>query len=210
MQYTVTTPIGTKDITIEWPANFKKVAILVSGGFDSALLLWLYANLQIPEGCSLLAVTTDRGRGAKEFAKNIVKLVSEQTGTRIEHVILPVAPMTDHSIQVRGPVRQALDRKMFDCAICADTTNPDIELNGVAPNRLPVEEQHTKTQWRFPFLHVDKSYTVQLVNDLGLDWVMELSHTCTESSAYRCNTCWQCQERAWAFNQTNLIDIGKF
>lgn len=33
--------------------------------------------------------------------------------------------------------------------------------------------------------------------------------TCTGSKNLRCNQCWQCCERSWAFAKNNLIDTGK-
>jgi 7-cyano-7-deazaguanine synthase in queuosine biosynthesis len=99
---------------------------------------------------------------------------------------------------------------MFECVIGADTTNPTVELPGLAPVRVPVEEQDKWQNYKLPFLHLDKSHTVQLAHDLGLDWLPKMTHTCTESPDIRCGQCWQCNERAWAFNLLGLEDTGTF
>ena len=210
MQYTVTTPTGTKDIVIKWPERYKKVAIAAGGGFDSTLLLWLYANFPVPDGCELVVATTMHGPGADIFAKNIVAKISELTGKTFEHFILPVAPTTKSAQQVSFPTSIAMRRGMFECVIGADTTNPTVELPGLAPVRVPVEEQDKWQNYKLPFLHLDKSHTVQLAHDLGLDWLPKMTHTCTESPDIRCGQCWQCNERAWAFNLLGLEDTGTF
>ena len=211
MQYTVTTPTGTKVIDIVWPEGYKKVAVAAGGGFDSTLLLWLYANLPVPEGCELVVATTMHGPGADVFAKGIVEKINELTGRNLQHFILPVAPTTHHTKQVSFPTSIAMRRGMFECVVGADTSNPaNVILPGLAPNRLPLDQQYSWGNYKFPFLHIDKSHTVQLVHDLGLDWLPKMTHTCTESADIRCGQCWQCSERAWAFKLLGLEDSGTF
>jgi hypothetical protein len=210
MQYTVTTPTGTREVNIVWPEGFKKVAITAGGGFDSSLLLWLYANLPAPEGCELVVATTMHGPGADVFAKRIVAKINELTGRTLEHLILPVAATTPHAKQVHFPTSIAMRRGMFECFLGADTTNPPVELPGLAPVRLTLDVAERYVNAKHPFLHMDKSHTVQLVHDLGLDWIPKMSHTCTQSEDIRCGECWQCNERAWAFNLLDLEDTGTF
>jgi 7-cyano-7-deazaguanine synthase in queuosine biosynthesis len=210
MQYTVTTSTGTKDVTVYWPKGVKRLGIMTSGGFDSALMLWMWAQYPVPEGCSLVAVATDRGLGAKEFAQGIVDKVNELLGTRIELLVLPVSNSTRHQQQVNKPANIAMRKGMFDCVISADTTNPTVSLPGVEPQRVTIEQQFVYDNWQHPFLHMDKSHTVQLVHDLDLDWIPKMSHTCTETADIRCGQCWQCNERAWAFNLLGLEDTGTF
>jgi|LauGreDrversion4_2_1035121.scaffolds.fasta_scaffold111021_2 hypothetical protein len=211
MQYTVTTPTGTREVNIVWPEGFKKVAITAGGGFDSSLLLWLYANLPTPEGCELVVATTMHGPGADVFAKNIVAKISELTGKTFEHFILPVAPTTKSAHQVSFPTSIAMRRGMFECLIGADTTNtPELDNLEGAPVRLTLDVAERYINAKHPFLHLDKSHTVQLAHDLGLDWLPKMTHTCTESPDIRCGRCWQCSERAWAFNLLGLEDTGTF
>ena len=210
MQYTVTTPTGTKEVSVYWPKGVKRLGIMTSGGFDSALLLWMWAQYPVPEDCSLVAVVTDRGLGAKEFAQGIVTKVNELLGTSIELMVLPVGENTRHPMQVKNPADIAMRRGMFDGVLSADTTNPGVTLPGVEPKRAGLEEQFAYDNWQDPFLHMDKSHTVQLVHDLGLDWIPKMSHTCTETADIRCGQCWQCSERAWGFSTAGLTDVGTF
>jgi len=210
MQYTVTTPMGTKSVDVYWPDGIKRLGVMTSGGFDSALLLWMWAQYPVPEGCSLIAVATDRGSGAKEFAQGIVAKVNELLGTDIELLILPVGENTRHPQQVNKPANIAMRKGMFDGVVSADTSNPDVTFPGGEPQRIGLDKQFAYSNWQHPFLHMDKSHTVQLVHDLGLDWIPTMSHTCTDSADIRCNKCWQCKERAWAFDKIGLIDYGKY
>lgn len=210
MHYTVTTPAGTKEVTVYWPKGVKRLGVMTSGGFDSALMLWMWAQYPVPEGCSLIAVATDRGLGAKEFAQGIVDKVNELLGTSIELLVLPVSDSTRHQQQVNKPANIAMRKGMFDGVISADTSNPGITLPGVEPQRITIDKQFAYDNWHHPFLHMNKSHTVQLVHDLGLDWIPEMSHTCTDTAGIRCGKCWQCSERAWAFNLLGLEDTGTF
>jgi hypothetical protein len=210
MKYTVTTPTGTREVNITWPEGYKKVAIAAGGGLDSTLLLWLYANLPAPKGCELVVATTMHGPGAEVFGAGIVNKINELTGRNLQHLILPVAATTHHSKQISFPTSIAMRRGLFECVIGADTTNPPVTLPGIAPVRVPIEDQDLWHNFKLPFLHLDKSHTVQLAHDLGLDWLPKMTHTCTETADIRCGQCWQCSERAWAFKLLDLEDSGTF
>jgi len=38
--------------------------------------------------------------------------------------------------------------------------------------------------------------------------LIDITHSCTEQQIGRCNKCWQCTERAWAFKQLDKTDTG--
>lgn len=205
------TPTGARDINIFWPENHKRLAVMVSGGYDSALMLYLWAGIIVPSGCSLQAVCTDTGKGAKEFAKKIVDTVNTLKGRNIELDILGAPPAAiHHGKKISLPVVHALRDNKYDCVIAADTTNPPVRLKGVAPMRVRIQDQFKSLNWPLPFLHCDKSHIVDVVNKLQLHWITEMSHTCTESFDVRCGMCWQCNERAWAHTLLNITDCGKY
>lgn len=212
MEYNIKSPLGNKTLTVEWPENCTKLGILVSGGFDSALMLYLWAKLSISNDKQILAITTDRGRGAKEFAKGIILKVNALTGKNIKQVILPVPNNYHHNHQVNFIAYPAMKNKIIDCdfLVSAATTNPGDEILPDGPKRLSKDKTLQYKDRGWPFLHLNKTHTVWLAHQLGLDWIMEMSHTCTESNDLRCNVCWQCRERAWAFQQLGLVDTGKY
>jgi len=61
-----------------------------------------------------------------------------------------------------------------------------------------------------PFADYTKDFLVRLAWELGiLDDVAEFSHSCVEQIRGRCNECFWCNERSWAFQEADLSDIGK-
>jgi 7-cyano-7-deazaguanine synthase in queuosine biosynthesis len=60
----------------------------------------------------------------------------------------------------------------------------------------------------YPFANMLKDKLVQIMFDEGQEDLANITHSCTERTEGRCNICWQCQERAWAFNQLNKVDTG--
>lgn len=212
MEYNIKSPLGDKILIVDWPENCTKLGILVSGGFDSALMLYLWAKLSISNDKQILAITTDRGRGAKEFASEIISKVNALTGKNIKQVILPVPAQAHHSQQVGWIAYPAMKKKLIDCdcLMNAATDNPNTVNLSSGPDRGPLDKVDLYPDRKFPFRYLNKTHTVSLMHQLGLNWIMEMSHTCTESNDLRCGVCWQCRERVWAFQQLGLTDTGKY
>ena len=61
-----------------------------------------------------------------------------------------------------------------------------------------------------PFADFTKDFLVRLAWELDIvDDVAEFSHSCVELIRGRCNECFWCKERQWAFQEADLSDIGK-
>ena len=183
--------------------------LFISGGFDSALMLHLYCieakNKNID---TLHCITIDRGSAAVEFGKSICQWAEKLHQIKINHLIVSIPEKLHHSQHISYPAQQ-LFRFGFKTLISADTQNPDIKLPGTEPTRIPPDANFSG--WHFPFAKMDKRETVELAHQIGiLDEISELSHSCTETSGERCGSCWQCNERSWAFKEVGLIDIGKY
>jgi hypothetical protein len=207
--YHISTSTGDQSLKVYWPEPATKLALMLSGGYDSALMLWLWCQIDIPANSELIPVCTDRGFGAVPFASRILDEVNCLTGKNLSLTVLPVSPDLHHKKQVIAPVRKAIKQGMFDFVISADTA-VHADLSYQSPDRLHLSKQFSTKNWHLPFLHLDKSHTVQLVHDLNLYWIPRLSHSCTNSHDLRCKQCWQCTERAWAHQVTGIADTGEF
>jgi 7-cyano-7-deazaguanine synthase in queuosine biosynthesis len=60
----------------------------------------------------------------------------------------------------------------------------------------------------FPFNHTKKSHTIDIMFQLGVEEISNLSHSCTETMTGRCKQCYHCKERAWAFEAMDKVDTG--
>lgn len=186
-----------------------RFGLYISGGFDSALMLHLYCiEAKNRSVGTLYCITIDRGSAAIDFGKSICQWAENLHKIKIEHMIVSIPEKLHHSQHISYPSQQ-LFRFGFKTLISADTQNPPIKLNGTEPVRIPPDANYDG--WHFPFARMDKSQTVELAHQMEvLEEISKLSHSCTETDGERCGSCWQCNERAWAFQKTGLIDPGKF
>jgi 7-cyano-7-deazaguanine synthase in queuosine biosynthesis len=95
--------------------------------------------------------------------------------------------------------KYAIDHLFF-----GSNRNPPITITGNNPVRI----SPTNNSILCPFFDLYKTDIVQFAIDCNAQELFNITHTCTEQQQGRCNNCWQCQERAWAFNKLNLTDTG--
>jgi 7-cyano-7-deazaguanine synthase in queuosine biosynthesis len=186
-----------------------RFGLFISGGFDSAVMLHLYClGIKNNQQSTLNCITVDRGFAAVEFGAAICEWAENKHNIKINHMIVSIPEGLHHSKHVSYPAKQ-LFKFGFKTLISADTQNPPEELIGTGPTRIAPDAKFTG--WHFPFSTLTKRETVKLAHDLGvLEEISTLSHSCTETDGDRCGNCWQCNERKWAFNELNLVDVGKF
>lgn len=210
MLYRIIVAEEVREITVYWPKDAKKLAVCVSGGLDSALLFWLWANYPIPDGCELIPVTIERSEGTTNIASEIVKKTEELTGLRFNHLMLDAEPAAGDK-PVSMPMRKAYQTGLFDFIISGDTENPTevASANGFSSSKRRTPDTNTNDRrWHVPFIHLDKRFTVKLITDLGLKWIEEISNSCTQRTDLRCGICWWCRERKWAYDSLSLTDSG--
>lgn len=211
MQFNVSSPSGDRTIDLNLPKS-GRIAVLLSGGLDSAVMLSLILMAKQKENLDLniIAINVMRGRGTEEFSESMLNAINSHFNEKIVLHHIKVPPNVDDATAIlhsTAPLTNA--PALFKNIFCGSTTNPPIDHPG-APIRASVDKQHAFIKWRMPFLHCDKSHTVALMKHLGLDFIEELSHTCTETESLRCGECFQCTERAWAYSELGLIDKGKY
>lgn len=179
----------------------KRTGMFISGGADSALLLYMLAKA----GHYIIPVTIDRTSRHHQLghAVAVVEWVRLQFPEQIlQHHIREVSE--DNIESERAIIKKELER---DC-------NIDTWVNGMT-NNPPVkfdsdEERDTRrddnlTKWWGgnnirPFYNVDKSVIIGLYNKLDLHELLDLSFSC-EVSDPACGKCWWCEEREWAINE---------
>ena len=181
-----------------------RIGVMVSGGLDSTLLLYMVASYFPKFGKTLVAFTVPRTDDSIVHAERVVRWVEDTFEMKIERQEVG-DPTLFHSRQVNSGVEQAVD--MVDIVLLGDTWLPTVKLKGTTPIRY--ENKHPKVNQIYLKLKFNKVDTVGIVNELGLRSVFTLSHTCTQSKDIRCGNCWQCNERAWAFTELGVTDPGE-
>jgi 3'-phosphoadenosine 5'-phosphosulfate sulfotransferase (PAPS reductase)/FAD synthetase len=183
----------------------KKYGILLSGGIDSAILLYLL--IKSNPSINIQPFTIDKTDGAGLYANPIVDHLNRKFDLSIPHTIFVGDPKVHHRMQSTTAV------------IDIFTKHTDIDLLFVGINRNPPEladdphapkrdTKSTHPRIIFPFVDLYKDAVLQMVYDNDQQDLLDLTHTCTEQSHGRCNQCWQCRERIWAFKQLDRIDTG--
>lgn len=179
----------------------KKIAVMVSGGLDSGLLLYSCALIkkELDLSVSLTALTVPRTDDSVTHAARVVDWVNRcfESDIKIEHC---GDPNLHHSMQVWSGVSERA--KDFNMLLLGDTANPKHFENG--PNRILVRNPKIKQ----PLYDYNKKDVVEMIIDQKLDELIEISHTCVASKTLRCGQCWWCRERAWAFAENNYTDTG--
>jgi 7-cyano-7-deazaguanine synthase in queuosine biosynthesis len=82
---------------------------------------------------------------------------------------------------------------------------PELEKLAGAPLR---NQKSDNPKILFPFVDLYKDAILKIMIDEEQLDLVDITHSCTEQQVGRCNRCWQCTERAWAFSKINVADTG--
>lgn len=186
--------------------SYKNIGIFLSGGFDSAMLSYLAheSRLRLNTSTIFIFFTVPRYDDSVLHAKRIINFIDQTFNNQPTNHYILGNPTLHHSHQVSSGIRKALiDHAYLDIIMTAGNKIPDEIPFGPYRHHPSV---HPKL--RKPFFNYTKDVIVQLCIYKNLQSIIDLSHTCTESPSIRCNNCWQCRERAWAFKKCNYRDSG--
>lgn len=182
------------------------IGIMVSGGLDSALLLYMINRWKTTN--KITVYTVPKYDGSADHSPDVVQWVNSE---------LPIKIVGNrdvaHNKQVASGLREIDNTGEVDRIYIAHTVVPE-HLD--FPGGLKVVRQPNKRpEWIFlPFmdLNIDKRGIISMANKLltqdNFETWCKITHSCTETTGTRCGICWHCQERAWAFREAGLIDVG--
>jgi hypothetical protein len=185
--------------------NYKIIGLLVSGGFDSTLVSYLVhdARARLNTDNIFEYFTVPRYDDSVIHANRIIDFIDDKFNvvSSIRHIVGD--PDLHHSQQVRSGIRDVLNKyEYINVLLVGDNVTPT-ELPGGPPRGKSNQPKIYQ-----PVHEYTKDVLVQIAMDMNLIEIMKITHTCTESKTLRCNLCWQCRERAWAFNKCNYTDPG--
>lgn len=196
------------------------VGISVSGGLDSTLLAYLLHDLKykLDSGVQFKFFCVDRPDDSITHARRIVDYIDKCFNQSHSKIYIVGDGTLHHAEQVKSGMREAISQYGLDLLVTGVTKNPDEllpnyvydsfkDLDGTIYNG-PVRVKPQNPKFVNPFWDVTKQETVKLIKDMALIELPNITHTCTGSRTTRCNRCWQCCERAWAFLKNDYIDTG--
>jgi hypothetical protein len=210
MRITVGKDSYIKQVDIVFPEGKTKIGVMLSGGADSAILLYLLC-LERKLGRTnqeIIPFTVARPDGAWNYVQPIVNWVKEKLDIDLPDPLKVGDPTLHHSQQGRSGERQARAEYGIEHIFYGSQAHPDrslIELPGEYPNRPASIELPGTT---CPFALVDKRHTLSLYDVFDVWPLIELTHSCTAQTEGRCGECYNCKEREWALNELGIKDPG--
>ena len=208
----------------------KKIAVVVSGGFDSTLLWHAVYGECIERNQTCLPFTVPKNDGALTYATRMLEWSCNYYGTKRLHPIVVNSNGVDWSrefyegheveAQLRGGVAELISEGYADVVfIGVNEYPPDYEnlcsYHTPGPRNLSRDSdmewnnKHVKDIILQPFADLTKDQIIRMADDLDvLEDISELSHSCVEQIRGRCGECFWCKEREWGFTTTGFTDIG--
>lgn len=188
---------GLVDIEIKDP---NAVAVNLSAGPDSTVLLWMVAKSVTTQDIIVKVVVTKR-----EDVLDHVKKIIEKMETLFPHINFRLSyTWSDESI----PINEFLNSMPYGTTqvFTGFQCNPpkhEMIKHGLWETRskykdreyLPFPDHYKGQYW--PMRFTDKQYLAQVIKDYGLDWVNTLTTTCDQGpvATRPCKKCHGCRER---------------
>lgn len=178
--------------------------ILLSGGIDSAILLYLL--IKVNPNIQIQPFTIAKTDGAYLYADPIIDHFNKKFNLMIPQTIVVGDPTVYHRLQSTTAVREIFEKYPVDYLYIGLNQNPPELAN--LPGAPVRDTKSTNPQIILPFVDLYKHNILEFMYDNNQEDLIDITHSCTEQSVGRCNQCWQCTERAWAFEKLNKIDTG--
>lgn len=178
--------------------------ILLSGGLDSALLLFLLIKSEL--NIKIQPFTIPKFDGSVLYANPIIEHFNKNFDVNIPRTIVVGDPTGHHSLLNKIATRQIFSNYKIDILFNALNKVPnELMLDNSYPRR---PSSSTDKKVVLPFIELFKTHIVDFMFEYEQQELMKLTHSCTEERFRRCKVCWQCKEREWAFSQLGQIDQG--
>jgi hypothetical protein len=203
-------------IDLEIPKSAKSIGLMVSGGLDSAILL--YALHKVNPGVNIQSYCVPRlADDAKTHSYAVHKKVGKLLGKDIPMPTLIGTANDENSVSA---TRQLLNEGKHDYIYDGVNHQPPLGFGFYDDNpKMTTTENRGSDKgyraWRIdvdglitPFLHTYKYHLIDLYYKFDVEELIEPTHSCTTLTEGRCNECNWCWERAWAFEQLELTDPG--
>jgi hypothetical protein len=204
-----------REIKVELPAHHQRIGVMLSGGADSAILLYILALELKMSGSKqeLITLTVPRADGASNYVDAIVNKVNELVpGVNIPLPIRLGDPTVHHSQQGKSGEIAARQHHNIEHIFYGSQAHPPVPMPGEYPGR-PDRTEYTNNQGivttTCPFALLDKRHTIDLYEIFQVWPLIELTHSCTHRTEGRCGECYNCKERAWAMEALGYTDPGR-
>lgn len=189
--------------------------ICVSGGADSALLLYILMK-NCPEHLYIFTLAKDlNGRAAAIIAANVIeKCIQLTNNNNVTHIVsfAQVQTMTELFMMPKEYQNNNIISRYYTGVTCnppkeiADSfCGPELNTECIIRDPL-VNRNVFGVDAINPFTNIDKQHIASMYEALGLmESLFPITRSCEVSGRLNyyshCGTCWWCKERMWGFNK---------
>jgi 7-cyano-7-deazaguanine synthase in queuosine biosynthesis len=194
-----------RTLTVELPTDEPlKIAVMISGGIDSAILyfLLLQENKNLGNLHEITPVMIERREGSKYFAKLVVAQLQMHFDIPLCGATVVGDPTLAEKDQVRSGVMDVWKLGFNRCYIGVIEQQPEHMIGWVDPG---ARENH---RLKLPMASLNKTHIIDLVIKMNQSQLFNITHTCNVYEIGRCYKCNGCNERLWGFNYLGLTDPG--
>lgn len=182
--------------------------ILLSGGLDSAVLLYLFLRTCQEQNVTpnIRPFTIPKTDGSYLYVGNVINWMNQHFSIQIPKHTLVGDPTVHHREQSSTAIHDVFVKfPKIDYLFIGINQNPPAPFPVEGPTR---DSASNNSYILCPLVDLYKTHIADLIYEYNLQELLDITHSCTERTAGRCMECFQCQERAWAFEQLNQTDIG--
>jgi 7-cyano-7-deazaguanine synthase in queuosine biosynthesis len=198
---------GQRILKIELPrTREERIAVLISGGIDSALLYYLLLLENQKKGNihNIIPVSIMRQEGSRYFSNLVIGFINSKFQLPHEDPLILGDNTLPEEEQVKSAVVEArnLGFETVYAGVIEQLPQHMVDWQPI----LSKETEHFKT----PLSKFNKSHVIDLVAQLKLEYLFYITHSCSSPKYQigRCNKCNGCNERSWAFDQLGITDPG--
>lgn len=189
-----------RTLSISLTENLNQIAVMVSGGLDSAALYYIIKKINLDNnlGKTITPIIIYREEGSKTHAENVVKYVDNVLNDLSRSIkIFDFKNKVQPHLEVI--IAGYLAKKQFDTIyIGVIETRPEHALG------ITVYSPKENDNLIYPFRHLEKSHIVDLICKLNQTKLFSLTISCDTGT--HCGYCNGCKERSWAFETMKVKD----
>jgi 7-cyano-7-deazaguanine synthase in queuosine biosynthesis len=184
----------------------KRIAVLYSGGADSTLLYYLTIKSIIsnhPEK-TLDLLIVDRYNKPLEKAQTLYNRLKIRLNDNISTLKTITLPKDiPGNLQITKVIE--LSKWNYDTILWGINQYPDdMTIRPKVEYTVDFSKFSDHPLIKLPFAGMDKSSIIKRFLDLGLEDILNSTHSCGNPAEIPCGKCFNCRERIWAYERLGL------
>lgn len=177
------------------PDSPKRIGVLVSGGLDSAILLYIIKYLNQNNFHKIVPLTIERAEGSKIYAPKVLDYINSIFINDISNFEVIKLPKIPPHIEVTLAIHLMLRKNLFDVLYLGVIQTREEHAHGIT-----IIKPSTKIDYiKYPLIELEKSHIVDLIYKMKQEYFLDITTSC--DTGENCGTCNGCNERAWGIDQ---------